>query len=148
VSRPVSRLLRWLPAIAWAGFIFVLSDQPGLRVSDDAAIDGPLRALGHVAVFAVLAFLLVLALGGVTGSDPRPAPGRRALIAFALATLYGVVDEVHQSFVPDRTGRADDVLQDAAGAALGVAVALVLERRRRRRRPGTGLGRPLRSGRG
>jgi VanZ family protein len=56
--------------------------------------------------------------------------------AWVVAVLYGVSDEIHQSFVPDRTGRPSDVLIDAIGAAIGVALAVALlsaiERRRRR----------------
>jgi VanZ family protein len=43
-----------------------------------------------------------------------------AALAVLLATLYGVSDEYHQSFVPGRTAEAADVVKDAAGAALFV----------------------------
>jgi VanZ family protein len=123
-----AHLLRWLPAIACMVLIFMLSDRPGLAISDDPSVDGPLRFLAHLGIYGVLGFLLVYALGGVAGADGRLRPAQRAVLAFALATLYGVSDEIHQSFVADRTGRLDDVLTDALGAALGVAAALAFER--------------------
>ena len=47
------------------------------------------------------------------------------LIAFALTTLYGMTDEIHQAFVPGRHSRVGDVLFDAAGA---LAMILLIRR--------------------
>ena len=121
---------RWLPVIGWMALSFVLSAQPGLRVSDDAAVDRPARTLAHLGTYAVLAILLVRAL--LVGARPTRVVAAAAWVG---AVLYGVTDEVHQAFVPDRTGRPSDVVIDAVGAAIGVAIALVLlpaiDRRRR-----------------
>jgi VanZ family protein len=128
---PGSWASRWLPVLGWMALIFLLSAQPGLRVSDDASVDRPIRTLAHLTSYAVLAALLVRAL--LTGSRPT---GMAAIGAWVVAVLYGVSDEIHQSFVPDRTGRPSDVLIDAIGAAIGVALAVILlsalERRRRK----------------
>jgi len=112
--------------------IFVLSSQSGLRVSEDAAVDKPFRVTGHLLAFATLAALLLLALSW--GRRPRP---RDAAIAFGLTVAYAVSDEWHQSFVPDRNGRLDDVVTDAIGALIGLAVAwatLTWSARRRKHR--------------
>lgn len=116
----------WLPALAWMGLIFVLSAQPGLRVSEDAAVDAPLRSLAHVAAFGVLGCLVALALA--PGRELSP---RRALLAIVLATLYGALDEVHQAFVPDRTAQLEDLVLDAAGVIAGVTVVWLAGRVRR-----------------
>jgi VanZ family protein len=108
--------------------IFLLSSQSGLHASDDAAVDGPLRHLAHVAVYALLGGLLVLALAN--GSRPTP---RLLLAAALLALLYGVTDEVHQSFIRDRTGQAADLLWDGIGAVVGVVAAAGWVRFRGRR---------------
>ena len=50
-----NRLLRWLPALAWMVVIFLLSSRSGLHVSEDAAVDRPIRILAHLATFAFLA---------------------------------------------------------------------------------------------
>lgn len=129
------RWLYWLPAVAAMAAIFLLSSQSGLRVSEDAAVDKPFRVAGHLLAYALLAALLLVALGG--GRRPR---ARDLLIAFGLTIAYALSDEWHQSFVPDRTGRLDDVVTDAIGALVGLAVGwLVLGRRasRRERRLGT-----------
>ena len=126
----VGALLRWLPAIAVMVVIFALSSQSGLRVSDDADVDRPLRVVAHLLAYATLGALVVFALVGL---ERRPRVGD-VLVAFAVAAIYGITDEIHQAFVPDRTGRLDDVLVDAIGAAIGVGVAaLVLTVRARAR---------------
>jgi VanZ family protein len=43
------------------------------------------------------------------------------LAAIALATMYGVSDEFHQSFVPGRSPDRFDVVADCVGATIGVA---------------------------
>lgn len=64
--------------------------------------------------------------GGATGTPASPAPRTLwllALAAVAIASLYGVTDEFHQSFVPDRACDPVDWLVDTAGAALGAVIA-------------------------
>jgi VanZ family protein len=98
--------------------IFTLSSQSGLRVTEDAAVDRPIRTAAHLATYALLAGLILYALGGMG----RPS-FRNLVLAMALTALYAVSDEVHQSLVPDRMGRAYDVLIDVLGAAVGLVVA-------------------------
>jgi VanZ family protein len=106
--------------------IFLLSAQPGLKVSSDASVDGPARDLAHIGAYALLAVLFVHALGRLG----RPVTPAVAITAFALAVLYGITDEIHQSFVPDRTGTLVDIGWDALGAAIGVSAAWLVGRLR------------------
>ncbi len=118
----------WLPVIAWAGLIFVLSAQPGLRVVPDEAADLVLRKLGHMAVFGILALLAWRAVD-------RTTSGRRPWAwALAFAVGYALTDELHQAFVATRHPSLVDVAIDALGAVLAVAgIALVRSRRWRGR---------------
>jgi VanZ family protein len=108
--------------------IFLLSSQSGLRVSDDASIDRPIRTVAHMATFALLGGLILLAFVGRGRATPRTI-----VLAVGLTVLYAASDELHQSFVPDRTGRVEDVVIDAVGALLGVATTTWLLGRRARR---------------
>jgi VanZ family protein len=56
------------------------------------------------------------------------------LAAFVLSVLYGVADEVHQMYVPERTADLYDVVADGTGALLFV----LLYWWRFRRTPGAG----------
>jgi VanZ family protein len=105
------------------GVIFALSSVSGLRVSQDAEVDRPLRTLAHLAAFGLLAGLVLYALC----ANARPSVAR-AILAMAIATLYAAGDELHQSLVPDRSGRVQDVAIDALGALAGLAVAWLVLR--------------------
>jgi VanZ family protein len=93
----------------------VLSSQPVLpspaSLNDKQA---------HAVAYGILAFLCLM---GMTGWRWRRIAGASLLAAFVLAVLYGVSDEVHQSFVPGRTPDGADVVADAVGAALGLLAA-------------------------
>ena len=128
---------RWGPVVAWAALIFVLSNQPGLHISSDASVDAPLRHLAHGFVYTVLVLLVVRGMGRLG----EPLTLRTALIAGAAGVLYGVSDEIHQSFVPDRSGRAIDVGYDSIGVAIGLAIAWAWGRILARRTP-AGAGTP------
>lgn len=47
-------------------------------------------------------------------------------LAWILATAYAFTDELHQRFVPLRSGELRDVCIDAAGAAIGAGLVLLI----------------------
>ena len=118
------RVAAWLPAIAWAGLIFVFSAQPNLRFAADAGLDFVIRKADHMAVFGILALLLWRALAGTT------AWRRPWAWAVALAVLYAITDKLHQGFVAGRHPSAPDVGIDAAGALIAVAAVGIVRSRR------------------
>lgn len=97
----------WLPVVAWAGVIFVVSSIPSLGTGL-GVWDLVLRKLAHVAEYAVLGLLLARAAA--------------ALPAFAVGLLYAASDEVHQHFVAGRQGAVRDVALDAFGLLVGLVV--------------------------
>lgn len=104
---------RFGPPLALMALIFLLSAQPDLGTGL-GVIDTVLRKLAHMAVFGALWFLWWRGLG-----YGRPGP------AIAIAILYGVSDELHQSTVAGRHGSPWDVAIDALGVGLaGLAVVL------------------------
>ena len=108
----------WGPVCLVMALIFFSSS-----VSDPGAPPGGLSdKSAHVLAYAALGAALVRALAG--GSARRVTRGC-VLAAAALATAYGVTDEVHQSFVPERTPDAMDLLADAVGGLAG-AVCMAL----------------------
>jgi VanZ family protein len=124
-SRP-SRLSLWLPVVALATLIFVLSSFHNLPSPPGAYSD----KWEHMAMYGLLSTLVVRALAGGRWLGVRASV---FLWAFVLSTLYGISDEVHQSFVPGRTADGEDVVADAIGAALaaGLLLAWAIIRRRR-----------------
>lgn len=121
----IFRWLLWLPPLAWAGFIFWLSDK---STPPDIGPEIPFKAkLGHYVLFTILAGLIAAPLGWTH----RLPPARAATWALLLATAYGVTDEIHQAFVPYRTSMIADCATNALGAIFGAFVFYVYESLRR-----------------
>ena len=114
----------WLTAlIAWAGIIFVLSsfpNPPGPRGPEWQSY------LAHTVEYAVFGLLAVRLFSAIRPAAPF---SRVAAAAWALAVLYGISDEFHQSFVANRHASALDVAFDALGAAVGAWFGVVTRRR-------------------
>lgn len=95
------------------GLIFYLSSTP----------DPPLPQmvlhlwdkLLHLAEYLLLGFLWAAAVRG--------SIRRRLLLGWLAAGLFGLTDELHQSFVPGRDASLLDWIADALGSGLGAAIA-------------------------
>lgn len=117
-------------AVVWMAVIFRLSSLTG------SSVPGRFSVLGHFVVYAVLGALYVRAL-------PSTLPiGRRILVAVALASLYGVTDEYHQSFVPGRMPDIADWAVDTIGATAGAFAAMTAPLLVKRRTSRDDSGRP------
>lgn len=69
----------------------------------------------HISAFFVLGIALLLAL------SPFKMPKLyRILIVISFGAVWGLLDEVHQSFVPNRTAALDDWIADVIGVILSL----------------------------
>jgi VanZ family protein len=105
-------LLRILP-LAYMAAIWIMSSLPSNHFVElpDSQIDRTIKESLHLVEFAILYVLLVLAF--LTG--PRPVtPALNAACAI-IAALYGVTDEIHQSFFPYRSASWFDLVKDFTG---------------------------------
>jgi len=100
----------WILAGLYMAGLFALSSVPDRRgepgLSDYFPPPNVQNAL-HIPAYAGLSFLMWKGLRG-----RRHA----AVLAAALATTYGALDEVHQMFVTGRTASVTDALANALGA--------------------------------
>lgn len=114
------RLGRWVwalgPVALYAGLIVYLSSRssfPGLsgfifgRVNDKIL---------HFVEYAALAFLINRAFMLLR---PSASLRRTTLLAIALGTAFGLTDEIHQRFVPNRDASLYDLLADFLGSVAG-----------------------------
>src|SRR5262249_31842630 len=87
----------WWPAVGWAAVIFVRASIPG---TDFPEVKAPQAdKLVHVILYIVLG---AFCLRGVRGTSTLT--GWRAIaIAALIAGFYGVSDEIHQIFTPNRS---------------------------------------------
>jgi len=100
----------WAPVLLYAGFIFYLSSIPAPL----PAVKLDLSAL-HVPMFFVLSYLMSRALASTK-------LGSHGTIVFPMivTALYGILDELHQLYVPGRTFSYVDMGFDFLGASLVV----------------------------
>ncbi len=75
--------------------------------------------VAHAGVYGGLAGLLVRAR---SKGWRRPVTFGVCAVSVLIAVLYGVTDEIHQSFVPSRSMEAADLLADAVGAVGAASV--------------------------
>ena len=99
-------LTHWLLVVLWAGVIFALSSIPHLGTGL-GGWDTILRKGAHVTEYAILALLLMRAVG-------RKAP------TLALGVVYATSDELHQSFVRGRHASPVDCAIDSVGLLIGL----------------------------
>ena len=130
---------------SWAGWMIGETFVPGFDDwSEDEQeefverIDHPVRKTAHAAEYAVLGLLTAGAyIGGesaeafkvnykktvnVRDSREKMSISRGIVIPWVITTAYAGTDELHQLFVPGRSGQVSDVLLDSAGAMIGLAV--------------------------
>lgn len=99
--------------------IFGLSSRSQLPDLDGGR--GLQDVLGHFTVYAALGATLALLFRSMGWGILRSL-----FAAIVLATLYGVSDEFHQSFVPNRSVDPKDVLVDFLGATAGALAMMQL----------------------
>ncbi|HJL14865.1 MAG TPA: VanZ family protein [Sandaracinaceae bacterium LLY-WYZ-13_1] len=111
----------WAPAALYMAAIWLASSLslPAMPVDDF-----PFRDKGiHLVEYGVLGLLLAHA---AFRTWPRHHPLRTAALAVLIAVLWGLLDEIHQAFVPGRSSEALDLVADTLGATLGAAVRYAL----------------------
>ncbi|MDQ7006921.1 MAG: VanZ family protein [Acidobacteriota bacterium] len=100
------------PALLLMAAIFALS-----HINLPVGATGGSDKIIHAVVFGLLAALWMRALDGWQGGL-----WGRAMLAICVTTAWGVLDEIHQAFVPGRTASALDALADLGGAVLVVGL--------------------------
>ena len=106
----------WAPLIGYAGLIFYLSSFPQSLEFMPMFLEDVGDKVVHMAEYGLLGILSYRALRNASG---RWAARYAVALAIAVAVLYGITDEVHQAFVPEREADPWDLVADAAGAGLG-----------------------------
>jgi hypothetical protein len=111
--------IRWLPAVAMMGIIFLASSTPARDLPYFGAIDLLVKKGGHAIGYALLGLSYFYALPG------RLSIPYRGVMALLMAVLFSLSDEFHQSFVEGRTSSLRDVLIDMGGASLALFTAAI-----------------------
>jgi len=138
------RIIALILAILWMGVIFFYSNQPSeestassmsasykivqttsrffgfdlqeLEILEIASgIENTVRKIAHMVEYAILAFLWEKAL-------PVIKKYHDLYVTLAICIVYAASDEIHQRFIPGRSGCIRDVLIDTSGALIMVLI--------------------------
>ena len=120
---------------------------PEEQIQMQQKISFPVRKCAHLSEYAVLGALMTLTAASWRREDEEtmrtgetPGGTVRILPVLAAGFLYAVSDEIHQIFVPGRSGEPRDVLIDTSGVLIGICLVrfhFSLRERRKRKHPRT-----------
>lgn len=86
------------------------------------------RKSAHFIAYMILGILSILIFSKFEKINKKPQ------FAFLLCVVYAISDEIHQLFVPGRSGQLRDVMIDSSGSFVGIALVLlcikILKRRK------------------
>jgi len=106
--------LCWLPLILYCLFIYIQSDHPS---PEQIPIFPYVDKVLHATAYGIMGILFYRAYQTLRLKDNIKMLMFLSVIS---ASLYGISDEIHQSFVPFRQAEVADVIADTIGAFSGV----------------------------
>lgn len=125
--------------IIWMGFIFCMSNQPANiskelsqnieNLLNNTPIIGNLlsdilnsqnsqfivRKSAHIILFCLLSILCFVVI-----YELKRNVKISTLASFSITFIYACMDEIHQLFIPGRSGKINDVLIDSIGVIMGL----------------------------
>ncbi len=120
---------------------------PQVQESFVSQLDEVLRKTGHFAGYGILSGLVFLALKNTNSDRLRSVFSRPwgiywhdfwrwewVLLGMMVTVVTAAADEIHQTFIPSRTGRWQDVVLDSCGAMVLQVIVYLLSRRAFKRR--------------
>jgi len=141
-----TNILSWTLIILWMAIIFFFSHQPATESSElstgitekiaviiqeiipetkpnQVNLNFIIRKGAHFGIYLVLGILV--ANGLYNGNKSKL---NITILALLICVLYAISDELHQVFVPGRSGEVRDVLIDSAGSLVGILLINVIRK--------------------
>lgn len=139
------KIIAWIITFLWMGMIYYFSSQPAevslnssgkvlvsmdklekediQNISDRRVwnLQNTIRKYAHFIVYSVLGFLMALSFVLIWKENYLIY-----LYSWLTASIYGVLDELHQHFVPGRGATLSDMGLDAISALVGTVFGLGL----------------------
>lgn len=110
---------RVISGIIFRRFDSMTTEEQGFIISE---LEPFIRKLAHFTEYAVLGAAIYLLM---ISADPAFIRRKRT-VSLAAAAVFASLDELHQLFVPGRSGMLTDVLIDACGASAGIITVTVI----------------------
>ena len=138
----MKKILLWILVISWMALIFYFSSDNAAESTNKSrgiinstniithyeetkegqeklleTLDVYFRKAAHASVYLVLSVLVCFLIKEYTLDIKKIL-----LFAFIISLLYSVSDEIHQLYVPGRSGEFRDVIIDNIGTVLGLLI--------------------------
>lgn len=148
----IRKIIKIILVLLWMVMIFLLSNEEAIKSSKKS--DGliirsvelftgkslsvqekekvlkylvfPVRKCAHLSLYLILGILVISLL-----REYMVINTKLVLLSLLICVLYACSDEIHQLFVPGRSGEVRDVLIDTLGACLGVSFYYVVFRKKK-----------------
>ena len=115
MQNKLNSALRWLLALCMLALIYFLSSTQGAReILPEEWLGTFFHEILSAGAHMILYGLLALALEWGFGTKDK----KSRLLILLIVVLYGITDEIHQSFVPERNATVLDVIYDFTGGWL------------------------------
>lgn len=109
-------LSKYAPVVIWMVLMFFFSSRSDLPTTGTITEDFLSKKIAHILEYTLLMFLMYRAVG-----TKNPAK------AFLFALIYAFSDEIHQLFIPYRTGKLRDVGIDSIGLIISTLFIIKLQ---------------------
>ena len=85
-------------------------------------IESVIRKIAHFSIYALVGFLLMSLV-----NTYKIKEFDRLSISLIIGVIYAILDEIHQSFIPERSASIFDVILDGQGVLFGICIALLVK---------------------
>ncbi len=131
-------ILKYGSLVIWLIVIFLFSNQiatnssalsgsiveaikPWFQGTPESALTFLVRKSAHIGLYFILGLLTYS-----IASEYKVSARRQILYSWMFVIVYAISDEIHQMFVPGRSGEVGDVLIDSFAGLLGIVVCYYL----------------------
>ena len=95
----------------------VLHMLDGKTIEQQEVIETIIRKLAHFFLYTLGGILILVHINLYKITDKR-----KVIISWIIGTAYAITDELHQLFVPGRSGEIRDVFIDSLGVIIGIII--------------------------
>ena len=95
--------------------------EPSKKEEVLSRIEHYIRKLAHFSLYTVVGILSMSLM-----STYNLKQSKRIITSLGIGIIYAISDEIHQSFIPDRSAQIGDVLIDTAGVITGIIIVILI----------------------
>lgn len=141
----IKKIITIILIIAWMTLVFYFSNQiaddssklsggitqailnffhilEGKTLEQQSAIETVVRKLAHFSIYTLGGILILLHVNLY-----KIKVNKQVIISWIIGTIYAITDEIHQLFVPGRSGEIRDVCIDSLGIITGIIIILIIK---------------------